>query len=369
MFQPRSFYVWALLLGGAYLMYWMAVPMTPEPYRRVVLSLCERKSALFLLPFVFAIAAPQFRKVVSDQLLYFMYGTAVVCLLGNADFIYHHFVVEHGVNPLSHVHYRIIFESFTGIHPTYMSLYLAFSICVLMCAVRPQNRLQRILLNGCMYVLLVLMLALFAKALVLALGVIAGLLLIENRKKLLDYKWVFVSLVGVCAGAYFLIPFFRQRVNEAFSFFGGQKVQNITDNSVHVRKLLWQTDLSLLQHYWLTGVGPGRVLDLLHKRYFFHSIYRGYWIGYFDPHSQYFSEWLSFGVIGILFLLVVLIVQFVVAIRAKHKLYLYLLTLLSVTFFTETLLSRQQGILFYAVFTSLFFFSSLPQRVARKSND
>ncbi len=136
---------------------------------------------------------------------------------------------------------------------------------------------------------------------------------------------------------------------------------NITDNSVNIRKLIWATDTNMLEHYWLTGIGPGRMLDLLHYRYFFHSIYSGYWLGYFDPHNQYLYDWLTFGIIGIVLLLVVLFVQFRRAIVFKNRLYLYLLIIISVTFFTESLLARQLGVLFYSAFTSLLFFYT-PQK-------
>ncbi len=86
--------------------------------------------------------------------------------------------------------------------------------------------------------------------------------------------------------------------------------ENITQNSVNIRKLIWETDTNMLKNYWLTGTGPGRMLDLLHQRYFFQSIYRGYWVGYFDPHNQYFYEWLCFGIAGIVVLLLALAVQY-----------------------------------------------------------
>ncbi len=358
-YSPYTYYLWALLLGGGYLLYWLAAPLTPESYRRFVFTLCERKAAYFLLPFVFAITAPDFRKLIQSQLIFFAIGSFIVCMAGNIDFLYHHLIIEKSANALSHVHYRIIFERFTGIHPTYMSLYLCFSICIILTNTIGTTRLQRWFRMGFVYLLLVFVLALFAKAPILGLVLVGMLLLIENRKSLYSLRWVGASLFAVLIGAYAFVPFFRQRATEVLGVFESGKHEQITDNSVHIRQLIWQTDMDLLTRCWLTGVGPGRVLDLLHQRYFFHSIYRGYWVGNFDPHSQYFYDWLSFGVVGIGLLLIVMIMQFRRAILSQDKLYLFLMILISVVFFTESLLSRQQGVLFYSIFTSLFFFSSL----------
>jgi hypothetical protein len=100
------------------------------------------------------------------------------------------------------------------------------------------------------------------------------------------------------------------------------------------------------------------MLISLKEKYFFYSLSHNFNIGYFDPHSQYFWEWLCFGILGVGLLVAILLVHFAKAIRSKDHLYLYLMILLSITFATESFLSRQQGVVFYALFTSLFFFAN-----------
>ncbi len=141
----KANYMWALLLGGGYLMYVFALPLTPPQFRPEVRGLCERKSAYLLLPFVFAIIAPLFRRVISGQLMYFVYACFISCLLANADYLYHHFVVGGVSGELSHVAYRNIFEFFTGIHPTYMSIYLCFALCIVLTSFEAVTRKQTVL--------------------------------------------------------------------------------------------------------------------------------------------------------------------------------------------------------------------------------
>jgi O-antigen ligase len=357
-YTPPRNYWWAVLLGAGFLLYLFAVPLSAQQHRGQVLRLVERKSSFFLLPLVFAIMAPVFRQLIIGHFVYFVCACIIVAVLGNLDFLYHHLIVEKGANALSHVHYRMIFERFTGIHPTYMSIYLCFSVCIVLLTTHPETKRGKILKNAVIYVMLLFLLALFAKTPLIAIALIGLHSLYRFRNSLYQLRWVFVSFAALLTGAYFLIPFFRQRAAELLGLFGTSDQADITQNSVSVRKLIWATDTQLLSHYWLTGIGPGRLLQSLNERYFFHSIYRGYWVGYFDPHNQYFAEWISFGLVGFLLLVAALVFQFAKAIKYRNAIYLYLLIILSLTFFTETLLARQQGVIFYAVFTSLLFFGA-----------
>ena len=347
-----SNYFQAFVISSFYLLYLLAVPLTPHEYRPFLSLLCQRKASLLLMPLVFAITAQSFRKLIVGELIYFVYGCFVACVIGNLDFVYHMWISKEPAHVLSHVTYRIMFETCTGIHPTYMGMFLAFSICITLLA-GPFKGLAKYMV---VYLLLIFLLALLAKSPIIALLLIFIHYAYINRRALYRYKIALLAFFAALVAACFFIPFIGQRLREVLQFAGVGKPGNVADNSVYVRKLIWNVDTDLLKHYWLTGIGPGRVLQVLHERYFFYSIANRFPVGYFDPHNEYFSEWLSFGLLGIVLFVVVLVLHFSKALRAKNYLYLYLLLILTVTFSTETLLSRQEGVLFYAIFTSLFFF-------------
>lgn len=361
---PMNALLWALVLGGGYLFYVVALPLTPPEWRREVGRLCERRVAFLLLPLMFATIAPRFRTVFSGQLMYFVYGCVVACATVNAAYVWHQFYAHDLPGGPAHVIYRVVVERFTGIHPTYLSMYLCFSIAIVLWYLPDENRGQALKKFGLIALMLGFMLAMFAKAPLIALFIIALLYAIVERRNLYRFKWAFAAMGGVVVIAYAFIPFFRQRAGEMLGLFHKSTGGQLTDNSVNVRKLLFNTDAALLKRYWIGGLGPGRLLNALDQRYFFHSLYRGYWVGYFDPHSQYFYEWLSFGLIGITYLVAILCIQFARAISARNLLYAFLLVIISITFFTESLLARQQGVLFYAIFSSLLFFTSVGRRQA-----
>ncbi|WP_345082018.1 O-antigen ligase family protein [Nemorincola caseinilytica] len=357
---PRQNFIAALALGSSFLLYIGAALITPASHRREAFSLCERMLSFLLMPFVFAIMSQYFRQLIAGQLRYFVYGCIIVSAMGIADFFYHHFIVNGGKVPMSHVELRNIFENFTGIHPTYMGVYLGFAICITGIMWEPASKRQAMLKNVTIYTLLLFLLSLFAKSPIIALGIIAIHFLYERRGQLRRFAVPGAVLAGVVGAACAFIPFVRQRAGEMLGLFGENTEDDLIQNSVHMRRLIWNTDVTLLKHYWLTGIGPGRLLEALHLRYFFHSLYSGYWVGYFDPHNQYLSHWLSFGIPGILVLVITLIIHLRRAVAAGNRLYLYLLFIIVITFFTETMLARQQGVLFYSIFTALFFFLYSP---------
>jgi O-antigen ligase len=354
-FPPKSNYLWALIIGSGFLMYVLALPMTDHEHRHVVSTLIERRMSLLLLPVIFSFIAPRFLSVMAAELIYFVYACFITCFLGNVDYVYHYFFWHGGLHQLSHVQYRDIFEAFTGVHPTYLGLYLGFSISILLLwqAGKGAWTAARYLL---LYLLIIFLLSLLAKSPVIALLLIGIHYGYVNRTALRQHKALITGMAVSIIIACVCIPFARQRIAEIPQFLGIGKAGNSAENSFYDRKMIFNTDVALLKANWVTGAGPGRMLEMLHQRYFFHSIAQQRAVGYFDPHNEYFSEWLCFGILGIAVFAGILLLHFITALRAKNYLYLYLLLLLSVTFFTETVLSRQQGVLFYAVYTSFFFF-------------
>ncbi|MFI5195976.1 MAG: O-antigen ligase family protein [Chitinophagales bacterium] len=353
---PRSNFVWALILGSGYLLYLFSIPMTPVAYRAVLLTLCEHKVSFLLMPFVFAIITPRFGELIRRELTWFVYVCFIVCVAGNAAFLYAHYFINGDYHSLSHVVYRTNFYHYTGLHPTYMAMYLSFSICILLLSGEFNSRTEKIVKYALLYSMFIFSLALLAKSPLIALIIIFIHYSYVHRKTLYKYKILFAGLPAAVAAAWFFIPFVSQRINEALQFFGYGKSGNVADNSVYARKLIWSIDTGLLKDYWLTGIGPGRLIHALHERYFFYSLCSDFPVAYYDPHNEYFYEWLSFGILGIVVFLGIFLVYLIKAIRVKDHLNLYLLIILYITFFTETVLSLQRGILFYAVFTAMMFY-------------
>jgi hypothetical protein len=180
-----------------------------------------------------------------------------------------------------------------------MGMFLCFSVCITLLSTSFEGRRGMIAKYAIVYVLLIFLLTLLAKSPLIALVVICIHYAWRNRQTLFRYKIAILSFIASVTAACFFIPFIGQRLREVLQFAGVGKPGNVADNSVYVRKLLWTVDTDLIKQYWLRGVGPGRLLHMLRERYFFYSIANHFPVGYFDPHNEYFSEWLCFGLLGI----------------------------------------------------------------------
>ena len=342
-------------LGAVYFLYLLALLFTPPAFSRFAHQYCEWRVSFLLLPLVIASLSPSKKQAIIRELPFFVYSCVVACLFANVAFVIHT-LQSGGFKGVNHVVYRIYFEQASGLHPTYMSIYIGFSLCILLFHGRAMNRFLKFAL---FYILLFFLLLLFAKSPIIGLGVAALHYLWLRRATLRQYRWEGLSLVLLLVLSYVFVPIVSQRANEMLGLSAGAKLDNLGDNSVHERKMILSVDMSMLHDYWLTGCGPGRLLYLLKIRYFFYSLYYGRDVNSFDPHSEYMYEWVSFGIIGILVFVGGIVAHVYSAIRRRNWLYTYLMLIFVITFFTESVLARQQGIMFYSLFTSLFFFAGV----------
>ena len=341
----------SFLLGSIYLLYPVFLLFTPSGYSRDVFSMMERQSSLLLIPFVFTLLKNETRLFIYQQRLWFVFACIVSCFAGNLLYLF-----DGGLTgTVSHVSYRLFFEKITSMHPTYMGLFITFSIALLMTN-ENWNASIKGWVKGLIYlVLFVFLFALLPKSPIVALLVILSHFFVRNRKNKQILQPLMVSMATAVLVA-FLLPTSAQRINEFTALTQNGGTQNVIDNSVNMRKLIWMIDTDLLKENWVWGIGPGKLNAEIFMQYFNRSISAGFPLGYYDTHNQYIFFWLCFGLLGITLFLFMLIIQFWKSIKHNNDLYLYLLILLTITFFTENVLSRQHGVIFYSVFTSLLFF-------------
>jgi len=347
----------ALGLGALYIALFSTILFLPLVYHNDAMQVYGNWIAYLLFPFVFALATPGRRAAIIRELPYFVYACVALALITNIAFLWMYVLLHPSGLHITHVTYRIFFEQFSSFHPTYMSVYIAFAMCILLFSGGSVNRILKYVL---FCLLLIFLLALLAKSVVIAVAIVLLHQLWLRRASLARYKYLFAGLALSIAVACTFIPFIGQRLQElAGRGTGG----SITDNSVNTRKMILSVDKDMVRHHWLSGTGPGRMMHLMRERWAFISLQQGYDVSYFDPHNLYVYIWLSAGLAGLVLFCMALAMHYRRALSGRNYLYLYLLIVLTITFFTESVLARQQGIIFYALFTSLFYFQSQRQSV------
>jgi O-antigen ligase len=111
----------------------------------------------------------------------------------------------------------------------------------------------------------------------------------------------------------------------------------------------------LIQKNWLTGFGTGIGRIELNKTY----VSKGY-ISLkkknTNTHNQYLQYLLDHGIIGFLFLFFLTIIMLIISLKERDYVYTIFIFLLIINFMTESILETQSGIVFFALFNTIFFF-------------
>ncbi|MGV3557206.1 O-antigen ligase family protein [Larkinella arboricola] len=353
-FRP---YGGALLLGSIYLLYALYVPFTEPAYRSDVLFDLEQKASLLAGPLAFLLMQPQTRKIIAGELIYFVYACFISCLVGNVFYLYEY--GWHVSSPDAHIQYRLYFEKITGMHPTYMGIYLCFASAILLLSQKHRHQFKGWKLGAVQFPLFLFLMALMPKAPVIALFVILCYYAWINRARKQKIVPVLAVLLISLSIAFLSIPFSSQRVGEFSAVLDAKPNDNPMDNSVQMRQVILSVDLDVLAQNWLVGLGPGGVDPALKVKYEEYARRLNVPLEAFDTHNEYLNQWLSFGLVGIALFILVLGVQLANAVRRRDHLYAILLMIFIVTFFTENVWSQQKGITFYSFFTSLFFFAGM----------
>lgn len=332
---PRDLgaYALPLLLGLLFLLYPLALFLTPAADRDIVQGLIERKLSLLLLPVAFLPLQGWRRE-------WHWFVAVQVIRLGGAMAL-----TLLQVRQISnHVGFRLRFEEWAGIHPSYAGLYAVLGLIILRFGGVPWSRWAKVIAYG---LLLAVLLLLSPKTMVLAaLVVMLWPASVRSGKALLTRSGL---VLGTLALAYAVLPFFRQRGAEVWQFLTGTTASGQT-NSMAFRELIWRIDWNLLQEHWLMGLGPARLQRELDAAFLQASILSGSPVGTYNTHCEYINQWLSFGLPGLLLFLSFWLLLYRSIWKARDTAGGLLVFALALACLTENILSRQHGVLAVAVF-------------------
>lgn len=240
-------------------------------------------------------------------------------------------------------------------HATYLSMYVAFSICnFLVCCSKKEAAINRIFYFICMMVLTAALLQLSSRAVGIALLLIIffifPLSLFGKKRKM---------LVAGIAAAGVVIVFAVIQQNNAFReryFSELQKDLSPYTNNIEVtepRMVRWKAAMELVRESPVIGYGSGSEVALLKEKYFDHKLYSSY-LHQFNAHNQYISLLIKTGIPGLLIYLSVLIYGLMIAWKKRDLSFAAFMVLLTVTSMSENILDLNKGIFFYSFFFSFF---------------
>lgn len=337
----------------------------------------EKKLSLLVFPVVLGTTHRFKKEQVQKVLNYFAavcITASVLCLLyavyktiSSGSF--------HYLNPQTqYTTYYFFYDGLSELfmHPVYFSVYIVFSFFIIFkntidnwqtvsCR---RNLIKTILLFHCVIFLMLLSSRMMIIIFLVAVVSYITFLFFKHEKKWLGIS---VSMLAalMLASAVIFIPYVRTRMSElvtsSYHFENNPKTNsNLSGklDGVEMRLAKWYFTVEAGKQSPLFGTGTGDDEDALLDTYKKNNFREGY-IPQFNSHNQFLQTWLGLGAVGLLLLVLNLFIPLFLAFK-EHNFYYFIFLILIISFcFTESILCRQHGVVFYSFFNSLFAFHSL----------
>ncbi|MCW3090210.1 MAG: O-antigen ligase family protein [Ferruginibacter sp.] len=252
------------------------------------------------------------------------------------------------------------------LHATYLSMYVAFSICIfLLLCLKEKPGSGRAGYICCILLLTMGMLQLSSRAVGIALIVMVVLVFpffLVNAKRKILYAATAIIWLLMLSFTVQHIGTFRERY---FSELGKDLSSHTTNIEVtEPRMVRWKAAMSLVAASPVIGYGGGTEITLLKKKYFERKLYSSY-LNQFNAHNEYLSLLIKTGMIGFLIYGFVLAYGCFIAWKKKDIAFASFMVLIAITSASENILDLNKGIFFYSFFFTLFLMANKKRHTDR----
>jgi O-antigen ligase len=249
---------------------------------------------------------------------------------------------------------RDSFESLSGLHPTYYSIFALSSACFLCYATNPGKRAFRIIYIIFAIMLFITVLFLAVRIAIITVTIFLLVWIIKSKLKRLQ-KFI----LGFCALALlviisFSLPSIKNRFSEIVSWASGQ---TINGNTVSQRVVIMDCSLKVFSENIFCGTGSRYFQQNLNDCY----SSEGWPVSKeqsFNPHNQYLSFGINYGIIILLVFIACLFIIFRKIFKTPEGIYFGIVIIM--VFLSESILERQMGVYFWGVI-ALLLYNTIPK--------
>jgi len=247
--------------------------------------------------------------------------------------------------------------SFKELHPTYISLWFLYSVLYMLDFLvgkfRELNK-QIIFLVIIGQIILLFTTILLSTRMTLIAFIVAIIVysFYKIKNKLTKFLIILVILITTIISV-FNVSYLRARLIDEFKVTKLEPPVDQTHNSINIRVGIYHCSFKVLKPNWLIGVGAGNVQKELNICYnkFNTDVYQK---TNYNTHNQYLHIFIASGIIGLVLFLFLFYYQIKLALLNKDYLYLAFTILLFISFLSENILVRINGVIFFALFNTLF---------------
>ena len=333
----------------------------------------EVKLSFFLFPIIFMTSNKLYREKFEILLKVFVYANliaAIICIINafvqsisfkNGVFVFNHDLINLGYSTTRLFMIggtRFMYTSLSMFnHPGYFSLYVNFSIAIILFVYLGDKRLKRRFLWIIIFVFFVIFnYLLFSRA-----GIISFLIIItvyfiysiiKSKTQIIKImKSAF--LVGfISLGVLYISLNGRMQTafKEAVKFrFDKSFIKDNNDDRIPI----WYVTGLIIEDNILTGVGNGDIKDDLKIKYKEYGLTEAYKLE-LNVHNQFLETFLGTGLIGFILIFMMMMIPIVAGFKNHNILQIIFFVVFSIFMVVESAFDGQAGVVFFAFFYSLF---------------
>jgi O-antigen ligase len=163
------------------------------------------------------------------------------------------------------------------------------------------------------------------------------------------------------------VPSVESRANLLINYFShnifetDKKTSSFSSSATRI--IAWKCSLELISEKIIFGYGEGLSGVELNKLYK-HKDYKQLENKNLNSHNQFLQCFLDHGLIGGCIIIFFTIIMLFKSLKTKDYLYSLFLILIAINFLTESMLETQSGVVFFAVFNTLFFFQWVDKNIS-----
>jgi O-antigen ligase len=317
----------------------------------------EIKLSLLIFPVIFSTleAGIPSRKETGRILNFFVIGSVLGTL-----FLLGHSWYNETWRHMDHAFYYSNLSWF--FHPTYLSMYLAFSVAIIAWKItfaperiRPLFKILMIILTIYFFILIIL---LSSKAGLISLSFVlvffSALFIVRKKNWITGLVMLITSMLMLYMGLQYF-PFVTDRISSAEKTLAASTpINSDSRGSTAERLMVWKSGIEIIMEHPIFGIGTGDVKDELLSRYDRNKILPAL-NKRLNAHCQYIQTFISIGIAGFLLLLGMIILPLAVAFRRQQYLYVIFLLIFAVNIAFESMFETQAGVVFYSFFNIVFF--------------
>jgi len=245
----------------------------------------------------------------------------------------------------------------------YFAMYVSFTILVLVHDLITQTNepYKKLKIGALLYLsIFLVMLAVRIQFIALPLALMGLFLVVKINKETKVKSLKVFAFAGVLLLAItLLVPDSRRRVLETIDELRSVK-EVVNNKQTNHRVYIWRDGVEVIKENFWTGTGTGEEdyalkekLDLVDARFWDGKHVYYLKSGMYNYHNQFLQWFAANGILGFIFITGAFLVGIIWSVKTKSALSLAFLILTFTSFFTESMLERQAGVLFFSFFFGL----------------